>query len=388
MTCATGGRLGSSSPRKIRFDKPQLQRMNDKTETIEIADWRQLPANPLVSVVMATYLHEKFIAQAIEGVVAQQCDFSIELIIGEDCSPDRTRDIVLEYQRRYPQLIRVLTSKRNVGMHANGDRCGKACRGKFVAACEGDDFWNYPRKLALQVQTMERDRSIGFCHTDIDQQLGRITLHSVNALRKPKHIAHGADAYTSLLLEWTPTTATTMYRRDILEAFKSSMFNRTDWPFGDYSCALYASVNGSVAYLPLSTATWREVSGSSTNSGCIARLRMGLALAECRECFMASYPLPIETAEKVRAGSHRRIMADAFVARDEALYLSSWKWLVEHHFKPSKIAHGFRLAILKLHVPSKLILMGKKIWRLRRLRLILHVVTQLIGIDAADTRPH
>ena len=360
--------------------------MTTAEETIEISDPAALVDQPLVSVYMLAYRHERFIARAIEGVVAQQCDFPFELIIGEDCSPDRTGEIVREYQRRYPHLIRILTSAANVGAHANGKRCRLACRGEYVAICEGDDFWHHPRKLALQVATMQRDSAISLCHTDIDHQLGRFTLHSVNALRKPKHIAQGPDAYTSLLLEWTPTTATTLYKRGVLEAFERSQFNRADWPFGDYNKALFASVHGTIAYLPVSTATWTQNHGSATNSGFQARLRMGRALADCREFFMEHYPLPPDMVVRVREVGHRRIMSDAFVAGDEKLYRHSWEWLDRHGFKPSKVAHCVRLTVLKLHVPSNLIQMCKKTWRLRRLRLVFHVAPQLLGIGSGHVR--
>jgi len=130
--------------------------MTDATSTIEISDRAKLPVAPLVSVHMLAYRHENFVAQAIESVVAQQCDFPFELIIAEDCSPDRTREIVLDYQRRYPHLIRVLVSDTNVGMQANLARCSAATRGKFGAACEGDDFWCDPTKLARQIAVFDR----------------------------------------------------------------------------------------------------------------------------------------------------------------------------------------------------------------------------------------
>jgi len=69
----------------------------------------------MVSVEMITYNHGPYLAEAIEGVIAQKTDFPIELVIGEDCSTDNTRDIALDYQRRYPHLIRVIYSDRNVG---------------------------------------------------------------------------------------------------------------------------------------------------------------------------------------------------------------------------------------------------------------------------------
>lgn len=130
--------------------------MTGHVETIEIADWGKLSPEPLVSVTMLAYRHEKFIAQAIESIIEQQCNFPIEIIIGEDCSPDRTREIVLSYQRRYPQLIRVLTSDKNIGMQANAARCAAASRGKYRASCEGDDYWCDPTKLTRQIAVFER----------------------------------------------------------------------------------------------------------------------------------------------------------------------------------------------------------------------------------------
>src|ERR1039457_4692907 len=106
----------------------------------EVSDSSQLASNPIVSVIMMTYNHEPYIAQAIEGVVMQQCSFPIELLLGEDCSTDRTRDICLEFQQRYPKLIRLITSENNVGMHKNTFRLLGRSKGRHVAICEGDDY--------------------------------------------------------------------------------------------------------------------------------------------------------------------------------------------------------------------------------------------------------
>ena len=81
----------------------------------EISDPSVMAVKPLVSVLMITYNHGPYIADAIEGVVSQKTDFPMELIIGEDCSTDNTRKIALDYQRRYPETIRVIYSDRNVG---------------------------------------------------------------------------------------------------------------------------------------------------------------------------------------------------------------------------------------------------------------------------------
>jgi glycosyltransferase involved in cell wall biosynthesis len=122
----------------------------------EISDLGQLPSTPVVSVIVFTYNHEAYIEETIEGILAQQCEFPIELIIGEDKSKDRTLEICLDYQKKYPNIIRVVTWHENVGVNANVLRVWGRARGKYVATCDGDDYWIDPKKLAKQVALMEQ----------------------------------------------------------------------------------------------------------------------------------------------------------------------------------------------------------------------------------------
>lgn len=117
----------------------------------------------MVSVCMITYNHEKYIRQAIEGVLTQKTDFPIELVIGEDCSRDATREICLEYQRKYPSQIRLLLPEHNLGMHNNFLNTLNACTGKYIAFCEGDDYWIDPLKLQKQVDFMEINEGFVMC---------------------------------------------------------------------------------------------------------------------------------------------------------------------------------------------------------------------------------
>jgi glycosyltransferase involved in cell wall biosynthesis len=96
-------------------------------------------SGPLVSVVMITYNQSKYIAAAIEGVLNQEVPFQYELVIGEDCSTDGTREIVSTYQKNHPEIIRVITSDIHVGMVRNFFRTSRACTGAFLAFCEGDE---------------------------------------------------------------------------------------------------------------------------------------------------------------------------------------------------------------------------------------------------------
>ena len=116
-----------------------------------------------VSVHMITYNHEKFIAQAIESALMQQVDFDYEIVIGEDCSTDRTREIVVAYQQRHPDKIRLLLHEQNVGVSLNDIRVYRACRGEYVAWLEGDDYWTSPHKLQKQADFLDSHPACSAC---------------------------------------------------------------------------------------------------------------------------------------------------------------------------------------------------------------------------------
>ena len=138
------------------LDNPKVYVMMPNTQH-EISDPSVMAIKPVVSVWMVTYNHAPYIAESIEGVISQKTDFPIELIIGEDCSTDNTRSIVLKYQRRYPQLIRVIYSDRNVGMTRNVWRVFEAARANYIAFCDGDDVWIDDRKLDKQVSVLKSE---------------------------------------------------------------------------------------------------------------------------------------------------------------------------------------------------------------------------------------
>jgi glycosyltransferase involved in cell wall biosynthesis len=111
---------------------------------------------------MITYNHESYIKQAIKGVIIQKTNFSYELVIGEDCSKDRTRAICEEYVKNQKQ-IRLLSSERNLGVMANFIRTLQSCSGKYIAICEGDDYWTDAHKLQMQVDFMESNPQCSLC---------------------------------------------------------------------------------------------------------------------------------------------------------------------------------------------------------------------------------
>ncbi len=119
--------------------------------------------NVFLSICMITYNHEKYIRKAIEGCISQKTDFIYELIIGEDYSSDKTRKICIEYQKKYPHQIKLLPSEKKLGIMLNFIRTLKACRGKYIAICEGDDYWSSSNKLQKQVDFLEKHNEYSLC---------------------------------------------------------------------------------------------------------------------------------------------------------------------------------------------------------------------------------
>jgi glycosyltransferase involved in cell wall biosynthesis len=117
---------------------------------------------PAVSICCITYNQEQYIGEAIEGFLLQETGFPVEILIHDDASTDRTAEIVREYQARYPNRIRLIAQTEN--QYSKGRRIApiviKEAIGKYIALCEGDDYWISPGKLESQVAILEQDETV------------------------------------------------------------------------------------------------------------------------------------------------------------------------------------------------------------------------------------
>lgn len=114
---------------------------------------------------MITYGHEEYIRDAIEGVLMQECDFEVELILANDCSPDQTDNIIQDIIKNHPKgcWIKYIRHESNIGMMPNFIFALKECKGKYIALCEGDDYWTDPLKLQKQVSILETSQDYVLC---------------------------------------------------------------------------------------------------------------------------------------------------------------------------------------------------------------------------------
>ena len=245
-------------------------------DTQEASDVSRLVPNPLVSVLMITYNHAEYLAEAIEGVVQQACNFPFELLIGEDASKDATRQVALEYQKRYPHIIRIVYSQNNVGMNANSWRIFAKARGKYVAYCEGDDFWCAPDKLTRQVALMESDENIGIVHSDwtrthkkdgkwVDDY--RKSVHCRVARKYLEGDLFKAWHYPKIL-----RTCTILLRKSTMAEWYASGLMDEKYLFGDSVLSAWITARARVGYLSAVTAVYRVSPNSALRSGVNARV--------------------------------------------------------------------------------------------------------------------
>ena len=217
------------------------------SEEIEkrVADSYELPnevlkeiPEPMVSIRTSTYNHGPYIKQCIEGVLMQKTSFPFEYIIGEDFSTDETREIVFEYAKKYPQIIRVVTADYNVGSKANGQRCIRRSRGKYMAICEGDDYWTDPLKLQKQVDFLESHLDYSMCFHNAQLVIESSHLFNLTPIENRDY------AMSELFEKWLVPTASILVRRELMKnlILDSRLLN------GDIYIVLSASSSGKVCF--------------------------------------------------------------------------------------------------------------------------------------------
>lgn len=173
---------------------------------------------PLVSISCTAYNHVQFIRQCLDGFVMQKATFHFEVLIHDDASMDGTQDIIREYEVKYPEIIKPIYQKVNqyskgipIGVTFNMPRA----QGKYIALCEGDDYWTDPYKLQKQVDFLESHPNYVMCSHRFDQYY-----EDRHRLEKEKDDTfQGADYDLQNLIggKWFTQTLTVMYRRSALD---------------------------------------------------------------------------------------------------------------------------------------------------------------------------
>lgn len=265
---------------------------------------------PLVSINCITYNHEPYIADAIESFLMQKTTFNFEILIHDDASIDRTQEIIREYEKAYPDIIKPIYQTEN--QYSQGIQVGQInasrARGKYTALCEGDDYWLDPYKLQKQVDYLEAhpECSLVFHAADIvnaeKESTGEIArIDYTDRIVRMDEIALKAEPH------FLPTAS---------RVFRSELVNSTpDWflkaSIGDFPSALLIGMGGYFYYMDEVMSVYRTgVSGSWTERNFNNRRALRNAIAINKECIQLlndfndysnyQYEKEIENAKKAR----------------------------------------------------------------------------------------
>jgi glycosyltransferase involved in cell wall biosynthesis len=207
---------------------------------------------PDVSVLMIAHNVEDYIAEALDSVLMQEVSFTYEIVVGEDCSTDRTREILLEYARRHQDRIRLILRDRNIGMNPNFAATYLECTGKYVALLDGDDFWTSRHKLQKQVDFMEAHPQCTICFHNamVVYADGRQAPHPFHMREPSHHISAHLPKPVSTLEDIARRnfiqTCSTMYRGGVVRELP-------DWyltmPTFDWPLHVLHAEHGEIRYL-------------------------------------------------------------------------------------------------------------------------------------------
>ncbi|KAF2513535.1 glycosyltransferase family 2 protein [Flavobacterium foetidum] len=220
-----------------------------------------------LSVIVLCYNQEQTIARAIDSVLMQQTEYTFEIIIGEDASPnDNTRLICEEYAEKYPNIIRLMTKEPNKGVLKNYFDCLDKCNGKYVGICSGDDWWHNPNKIQLQVDFLEKNKDYGLSFTDFRiVNVDIINGGAVFSSSKPIFIED--NMYKSLITENFISAGTVVFRKDLyLNHINFDKFRSLGFLMEDYPMWLEMIQHSKFKYIPIETLSYTIAEGSISNN--------------------------------------------------------------------------------------------------------------------------
>lgn len=158
----------------------------------------------LVSIECMAYNHEKYISKALESFIMQKTNFNFEIIVHDDASTDKTAAIIEEYRKKYPNIIKPIYQKEN--QYSKGKKIGtillEKMQGKYIAFCEGDDYWTDQYKLQKQIDYMEKNPECGMCFHTVEilddnsgEIIGKIKPYNRNRIASTEDIIMGDGGF-------------------------------------------------------------------------------------------------------------------------------------------------------------------------------------------------
>ena len=219
-----------------------------------------------IGVCLVTYNEEKYLAQAIESVLAQKCEAKVHLYIGEDCSKDKTREICRQYLEKHGEKITLVCNERNLGLVGNtvqllemivNDGC------EYVAMLDGDDYWCDEQKLQKQYNFLESHNDFGFVHTN-----QKILLNDTILTAKPRKEVRNGNIFKWAGQGCTAiANCTAFFRTSLISHCDLKEFCKRGFKSMDYVMYVILMKHTKFQFLDDFTAVWRRGHVSVTGGG-------------------------------------------------------------------------------------------------------------------------
>lgn len=227
-------------------------------------------STPLVSIVVLTYNHYFYIEKALNSILSQKTSFSYEILIGDDASSDGTTEIVQEYAQKYPEIIFAAIRHKNMGATRNLCDLFMRCRGKYIASCEGDDFWTDPNKLEKQIKFLEENTEYIACTHDIilvDQKDNMLSNQKLDWISSERNYTF--SEFKGVKLPGHPVSL--VFRNVFLNGISPRIIEKIDTTIADRTIAVMLSTCGNIYRLPEKMAAYRKCT-SKKDSNVTARI--------------------------------------------------------------------------------------------------------------------
>lgn len=226
-----------------------------------VKDNIKITKRPLVTVQVYAYNKEKYIAQCLDSILSQKTNYEYEVIVAENPGTDHTREILLNYQKRFPEKIILVLREKNMGFFYNYFASERLSRGKYIARCDGDDYWCDNLKIQKQVDFLESNIDVGLCYTR-----SRIFDDNRNCFSQQEG-GLPWKGFKSELIKEPIQQPTIMYRRDLFWEYMNEIQpEEKGWLMEDVPRSLWFAWNSKVVRLDDITAVYRIVSDSQSHN--------------------------------------------------------------------------------------------------------------------------
>lgn len=310
--------------------------MIEITEEQIMQNWDNVD-KPLVSIKCLAYNHEKYISQALDGFLMQKTNFPFEVIVHDDASTDRTADIIHEYESKFPKIIKPIYEAENQYSKPDGKLSkimSKACTGKYIAHCEGDDYWIDENKLQIQVNFLESNSDFVLCFHNVkifDETKQKLfddfITRDVSAITDIYELSKGNYIHTPSVMHINDSRIEDLFHKLIpIEA-------------GDYPKWMLLSQYGKIRKYSECMAVYRYGNGTWSSTSFVSRL-----LSMIKICAKLSVIIEDEKAKEILESQIVEKSEELINYSESILNSNSWKLT-----KPLRILNK----LLKFHIFSK-----------------------------------